>query len=71
MDSQQFTNEESVDVEAIRSRLAKMSDEDLIKYGRAAANLCDPIAQRGEVRETFRVQLAEARAEYRRRHPVT
>jgi hypothetical protein len=61
-----FTRED-IDVEAIRQRLRGMSDEKLREYGRAAAWMVDPAAQRGQVRDTYRVQLAEARAEWRRR----
>lgn len=58
-----FTKE-TVDIEAIRARLAKMPDEELKRYGRSSAFM----AGRSD-RETFRVQLEEARAEWRRRHP--
>jgi hypothetical protein len=53
-----------LDLEAIRKRLAAMDDERLREYGRAAASM----AARSQ-RETWRVQLEEARAEWRRRHP--
>jgi hypothetical protein len=36
-----------------------MSDEELRRYGRAAAWMADPVTQRGQVLETYRVQLAE------------
>jgi len=46
-------------------RLHRMSDEELIRFGKAARSLCrDPRA-----RETFQHQLEEARAEWRRRYP--
>ena len=51
-----------IDLEAIRKRIAAMSDAQLLEYGRAAATM----ASRSK-RETLRVQLAEARAEWRRR----
>jgi hypothetical protein len=54
-------------LENLRERLRRMSDLELIRYGKAARSLCqDP---RG--REEFEVQLKEARAEWRRRHPKT
>jgi hypothetical protein len=57
----------STNVENLRERLRKMSDKDLIQYGKAARSLCrDP---RGYAE--FKVQLDEARAEWRRRHPKT
>jgi hypothetical protein len=58
------------DVEALRVRLQKMSDEQLVKFGKAAAFMCSPKASFGEPpREAFVIQLKEARAEWRRRHP--
>jgi hypothetical protein len=54
----------NVDLEAIRERIAKMNDEALERYGRSAAWLAE-----NDDRETQKVQLAEARAEWRRRHP--
>ena len=46
-------------------RLRRMSDEELIRFGKAARSLCrDP-----KCPETFKRQLEEARAEWRRRHP--
>ena len=56
-----FTSE-TVNLPAIRERIAKMSDEALRRYGRAAAFM----AGRND-RETWRVQLEEARAEWHRR----
>ena len=58
-----FTRE-NIDLEAIRERIAQMSDEALERYGRSAAWLAE-----NDNRETWKVQLAEARAEWRRRHP--
>ncbi len=52
----------------LRARLARMSDRDLLEWGRAAAYMCTPYANLGQPpRKTFVVQLAEARAECRRR----
>jgi hypothetical protein len=57
-----FTRED-IDLEAIRGRLAQMTDGELKKYGEAACWMAEH-----NDRETWRVQLAEARAEWRRRH---
>ena len=57
-------------LEAVRARLRKMSDADLLRFGRAAASLCRPKEQFGHPpRAVFVEQLREARAEWRRRHP--
>jgi hypothetical protein len=60
-----FTREEGLDLGALRERLAAMTDRQLIRYGCAAHYM----AVHGSTRETFRVQLEAARAEWRRRHP--
>jgi hypothetical protein len=59
----EFTGE-SIDVERIRRRIAGLTDDQLLRYGRDAAFLAG-----NSDRLTWRVQLAEARAEWRRRHP--
>lgn len=57
-------------LEAIRERLAKMSDTELLQYGQAAKYMCTPEANLGKPPlDTFVTQLREARAEWRRRHP--
>jgi hypothetical protein len=58
-------------VEQIRERLGKMSDVELRKYGRAARDLADPNKNFGPPNPSFKIQLAEARAEWRRRHPAS
>jgi hypothetical protein len=50
--------------EQLRQRIRKMSDADLIRWGRAARSM----ATMKDAREVFKVQLAEARAEWRRRY---
>ena len=59
---------EPEDIERIRERLRKMSDAELRKYGRAAAHMADPRKNRNPD-PSFQIQLDEARAEWRRRHP--
>jgi hypothetical protein len=57
--------ESSDELEQLRARLGKMSDEELVRFGKAARSLFrDPRCP-----DTFKRQLAEARAEWRRRHP--
>jgi hypothetical protein len=56
-------------LEEVRVRLRKMSDEELLRFGRAAASLCRPEDQFGRPpRAVFVEQLREARSEWRRRH---
>jgi hypothetical protein len=57
------------DIEQIRARIRKMSDLELRKYGRAARDLADPKKNYGPPNPSFALQLEEARAEWRRRHP--
>ena len=60
----------SDDIERIRELLRKMSDLELRQYGRAARDLADPKKNLGKPNPSFQVQLDEARAEWRRRHPA-
>ena len=57
------------DVERIRERLRKMSDHELRKFGRSARDMADPKKNFGAPNPAFKIQLDEARAERRRRHP--
>jgi hypothetical protein len=62
-DTEDFSTAE---LEQLRARLAKMSDAELRRFGKAARDCCRPVF--GEPpRKPFLVQLEEARAEYRRR----
>ena len=54
---------------AIRARRQKMDDDELKRYGKTAASLHQANPGRPP-RETFAVQLPEARAECRRRNPA-
>ncbi len=65
----EFTSDE-LDIAKLRERLHRMTDRDLQRFGLAASRLSDPVIQRGIVRTVFVVQLEEARAEWRRRHPA-
>ena len=57
--------ESSDELEQLRARLRKMSDDELMRFGKAARFLCrDPRCP-----EVFKRQLEEAKTEWRRRHP--
>ena len=56
------------DIEQIRERLHKMSDRELQKFGRAASVMADPKKNFGTPNPAFAIQLAEARAKWKRRH---
>jgi hypothetical protein len=63
-----FSKDAPVNVEEFRARLRKMTDAQLLGYGKAARNMCSPIAYFGKApRETFVIQLRECRAEWKRR----
>jgi hypothetical protein len=65
MQSIQLTN---LDVDGLRTRLRKMSDEELRKFGEAAKCMVSPRANVGKPPvPAFVLQLEEARAEWRRR----
>ena len=55
----------SNELEQLRLRLHKMSDAQLVSFGKAARSLC----RHRDCPDTFKRQLQEARAEWRRRHP--
>jgi hypothetical protein len=60
----------SLDVEGLRTRLRKMSDKELREFGEAARYMVTPKANMGKPPlPTFVLQLEEARAEWRKRHP--
>jgi len=54
------------DIEEHRARLRKMTDEQLLRHGKAAGDLVENDPNPLPVHVT---QLNEARAEWRRRHP--
>lgn len=65
-----FASEQRLDIEALRARLQKMDDAALRRFGRAARFMRSPEANFGKTpRENFVIQLNEAIAEWRRRHP--
>jgi hypothetical protein len=56
-------------IEQIRERLRGMSDNDLLRYGQASRYMADPKNNHGDSNPAIQVQLDEARAEWKRRHP--
>ena len=65
-----LAGENGLELEALRTRLQRMSDRELLWFGRAAHYMCSPTANHGkEPRRTFVIQLREAAMEWRRRHP--
>ena len=54
----------------IRERVRKMSDEELLRYGAVCKSMCSPEINLDTASlDAWSVQLQEARAEWRRRHP--
>lgn len=58
-----------VQLQKLRERLRKMSDEELIKFGKDVRTLGEPRV--GFTPDPWKAQLEEARAEWRRRHSST
>ena len=62
----------SVNLDLLRERLRRMSDADLIAFGKQMRGLVYPLTYGGDGKaqvSAFSIQLDEARAEWRRRHP--
>jgi hypothetical protein len=56
---------DELDVSEVRERLRKMTDGQLVEFGKAAAVMCSPKANFGKPpHEAFVIQLKEARAEW-------
>jgi hypothetical protein len=54
--------QDAIDLDELRSRLRKMTDADLIAFGKAARHMCSPAANLGKPpREPFVIQLPENR----------
>ena len=67
-DMSHLSQETSIDLEQLRERLRKMSDEALRHYAKCAVFLCTPEAYLEKPpREVFIIQAEEARAEWKRR----
>lgn len=64
----EFADGQPLDLEKLRARPARMSDDELKRFGAAARYMCSPQANGGEPpRDAFVIQLKEAIAEWRRR----
>lgn len=64
-----FAADGPIDAEGLGEGFRRMTDEQLLTYGKAAANMCTPEANLGHPpREPFLIQLHESRAEWRRRN---
>ena len=61
---------EPFDEEKERERLGKMSDDELIREGKAARYMCAPATNFGKPpREVYVIALRLVKEEWRRRHP--
>lgn len=58
---------EEVQLQKLRERLRKLSDDELIKFGRDVKKLSGPRVSC--IPDPWQAQLEEARAEWRRRRP--
>jgi hypothetical protein len=57
-------------LENLHKHLQRLSDDELIQFGKACRGMLTPQANLGRPpREVFVIQLQEARKEWRRRHP--
>lgn len=54
-------------LDEFRARLQKMTDAELIRYGKSARFMSKP--ENGKADPVYVAQLEECRAEWRRRHP--
>ena len=63
-----LAGENELDLEALRTRLRRMNDRELLRFGKSARYMCTPEANLGkEPRQVFVIQLREAVEEWRRR----
>ena len=54
----------------IRERIRMMSDQELLRYGAVCKSMCSPETNLDKPSlDAWTVQLQEARAEWRKRHP--
>jgi hypothetical protein len=60
--------ENEIDLEVLRTRLRKMNDQELRRFGLAARFMCSAGAKLGNPRQVFVIQLEEARAEQEHRN---
>jgi hypothetical protein len=63
-----LAGENELDVEALRARLRRMTERELLRFGRAARYMCSALANHGKPpRREFEIQLREAQNEWRHR----
>ena len=63
-----LAGENGLDLEALRTRLRRMSDRELLRFGKSARYMCSPEANFGKKpRHVFVIQLREAQNEWRHR----
>ncbi len=63
------SDDNEVVLESLRTRLRKMSDQELLRFGQTAKYMCSSGANFGEPpRQVFLIQLREVRAELERRN---
>jgi hypothetical protein len=63
-----LAGESELDLEALRAKLRSMSDRELLRFGRAARDMCSAFANHGKApRREFEIQLREAENEWRHR----
>jgi hypothetical protein len=68
--TQQSVRVNEFNLRELRARLQDMTEAELLQFGKAAKVMCSREANRHEApREVFVIQLQEARAEWRKRHP--
>jgi len=66
-----LAGENELDLEALRARLRRMNDKELLRFVKFARYMCSPEANPGkEPRHAFVIQLREAVEEWRRRRPT-
>jgi hypothetical protein len=63
-------NDGEIDLESLRTRLRKMNNQELRRFGLAAKFMCSPGAGGKPPRQVFVIQLEEAKAEWERRKKV-
>ena len=56
------------DLDRLRKRLHMMTDIELLEFREAAEKMCAPSASGGPSLEKFRIQLDEAKSEWRKRY---
>ena len=63
-----LAGENGLDLDALRARLRRMSERELLSFGRAARYMCSPTANLAKPpRQVFVIQLREAAKEWGRR----